>query len=106
MNIKRKKFNKNKISIKRVSVYVIFGVLWISLSDRLLNYLINDKNTLNMFQTFKGIIFVIITSILLYSTIISVVNSLVKTHNNLVVSEEFYSSLFNNNHLPFIIVDP
>ncbi|GAA0178144.1 hypothetical protein SH2C18_12460 [Clostridium sediminicola] len=106
MNKTKAKFSKNRISFKIVFLYFIFGILWISLSDHLLNLLVNDINTVNIIQTFKGILFIIITSMLLYLITINVVNSLVESHNTLILSEEFYSSLFNNNHLPFLIIDP
>jgi hypothetical protein len=41
-------------------------VLWIFFSDRLLGLLISDHQTLNVLQTFKGWIYVAITTLLLY----------------------------------------
>ncbi|SHH82518.1 EAL domain-containing protein [Clostridium grantii] len=100
------KFSKNKIALKIISLYFLFGVLWITLSDKVLDYLVKDVNTLNKLQTFKGIFFVILTCIALYFIIFYVIRSLVKRHNLLVKSEEFYSNLFNNGKLPFLIIDP
>ncbi|MEN9849046.1 MAG: hypothetical protein RL368_1786, partial [Pseudomonadota bacterium] len=52
--------------LKIALIYCFFGVLWIFFSDRLLGLLISDHQTLNVLQTFKGWIYVAITTLLLY----------------------------------------
>lgn len=52
--------------VKISSIYALFGVLWIFLSDRLLEWLIADINLLSHIQTMKGWIYVAITTALLY----------------------------------------
>lgn len=52
--------------VKISLIYAIFGILWIFLSDRLLDWLISDINLLSQIQTFKGWIYVSITTLLLY----------------------------------------
>jgi len=49
-----------------VAVYLLFSVLWIILSDRLLALLIADPEKLTSLQTAKGLFFVIATSLLLF----------------------------------------
>jgi PAS domain S-box-containing protein len=100
------KLNKNKIVFKIISFYILLGVLWITLSDKILEYLIKNIRTLNTIQTFKGITFVLLTSIALYFIIFYVIKSLVNNHNELVESEAFYSNLFDNGNLPFLVIDP
>ncbi|WP_305044006.1 putative bifunctional diguanylate cyclase/phosphodiesterase [Geoalkalibacter sp.] len=46
--------------------YLALGLLWILLSDRLLAALVADPHTLTRLQTFKGLIFILITFVLLF----------------------------------------
>jgi hypothetical protein len=52
--------------VKVSLIYAIFGILWIFLSDRLLEWLISDVAMLSLIQTMKGWIFVFATTLLLY----------------------------------------
>ncbi|MDP3582184.1 MAG: hypothetical protein Q8S39_09630 [Ignavibacteria bacterium] len=47
-------------------VYLVFGVAWIYLSDNILETFVTSAAMLTTIQTYKGSLFVIITSILLY----------------------------------------
>jgi PAS domain S-box-containing protein len=47
-------------------IYLIFGIVWIALSDKLLELLIKDTALLVDFETYKGIFFIFFTTILLY----------------------------------------
>ncbi|AFL68799.1 putative bifunctional diguanylate cyclase/phosphodiesterase [Sulfurospirillum barnesii] len=53
-------------SLRIVFFYTFFGILWILFSDALLSFFIDDANTLSALQTYKGLFFVVITSLLLY----------------------------------------
>jgi signal transduction histidine kinase len=57
-----------KFEFRITVIYMIFGILWIIFSDRILEYIISDINpdSLGTFQTIKGAFFIIITSLLLY----------------------------------------
>lgn len=46
--------------------YAAFAAVWIVLSDRLLNLLVSDPHWLGELQTYKGLVFVAVTSVLLY----------------------------------------
>jgi C4-dicarboxylate-specific signal transduction histidine kinase len=47
-------------------LYLLAGGLWILFSDKILDFLINDKTKLSEFQTYKGWFYVIVTAIFLY----------------------------------------
>ncbi len=49
-----------------VLLYALFASLWIVYSDRLLASLLTDSETLSALSTLKGILFVVVTSFLLY----------------------------------------
>ncbi len=46
--------------------FLIFGVLWILVSDHLLNYLVQDTAVTQQMQSFKGIVFVALSALLIY----------------------------------------
>ena len=55
-----------KFEYKITLIYFIFGILWILFSDKLLEFLVKEDDLLTEFQTFKGAIFILVTSVLLY----------------------------------------
>jgi diguanylate cyclase (GGDEF)-like protein/PAS domain S-box-containing protein len=55
--------------VRSVVVYFIFGFLWILFSDRLLGALVHDPVLYQEIQTYKGWIYVALTSICLYFVI-------------------------------------
>lgn len=55
-----------KIAIKVALIYFVFGILYISLSDNMLLYLVEDAYKLTVFQTYKGVSFISITSFMLF----------------------------------------
>lgn len=58
---------KKELDIWRiVAIYLLFALLWIFFSDSLLEFFVTDAKTLSTFQTYKGIFFVLSTSVILY----------------------------------------
>ena len=53
----------NKITL----IYIFFGAMWIFVSDRVLEFFALSTGVLTVLQTYKGWLFIIITSLLLYS---------------------------------------
>ncbi|SDM16020.1 diguanylate cyclase (GGDEF) domain-containing protein [Geoalkalibacter ferrihydriticus] len=53
-------------ALKIAGGYLLAGLLWILLSDRLVAVFITDPTALTRLQTFKGLIFVLITGLLLF----------------------------------------
>ncbi len=53
------------IALRIVIIYFTFASMWILFSDFLLEFFVKDINTLSTLQTYKGLLFIIITSILL-----------------------------------------
>lgn len=54
---------------KIILIYIIFGCLWILLSDSLLAWLVNDAPTLSKVQMYKGWFYVFVTAGFLYGLI-------------------------------------
>ena len=64
--MKKKKFLHEKFSYRIAILYLVFGLLWILLSDELLDFLIKDLETLSNIQTYKGFFFIFITALMLF----------------------------------------
>ena len=56
-------------SWKIAFTYLLIAGLWIMVSDQLVVFLFNDTDAISMFQTYKGIFFVSVTSYLLFYTL-------------------------------------
>jgi PAS domain S-box-containing protein len=65
MNINIKKPDRYTV-LKIIGVYAIFSCLWIYLSDTVLGSVISDPALITRISVYKGFLFVIITSVLLY----------------------------------------
>jgi PAS domain S-box-containing protein len=65
MKINLKKPDRYTV-LKIIGVYAIFSCLWIYLSDTALNFIVTDTSVMTRISVYKGFLFVIITSILLY----------------------------------------
>jgi PAS domain S-box-containing protein len=64
--MKKKKVFLQKFTYRITFLYLIFGLSWILLSDKLLDFLIKDLETLSDVQTYKGFFFIFITALMLF----------------------------------------
>ncbi|HSP01476.1 MAG TPA: hypothetical protein VLN90_08460, partial [Thioalkalivibrio sp.] len=58
-----------RAALRIVIIYLVLGILWILLSDRVLATLVDDPALLSWLQTFKGWAYVLVTALLLYALI-------------------------------------
>lgn len=65
--MKKRFFPFNKFSYRITSFYLLLGFAWILLSDKLMNFMFTDLVALSTAQTYKGIFFVLITALVLYT---------------------------------------
>lgn len=87
--------NALKISL----FYMLIGFLWIFYSDTALNNLnIKNTETLSIFQTYKGLFYVTITSILLYLLIL-------RNEKKLVYNAAQYQKMFEYNPNPMLFIE-
>lgn len=59
--------SNNYLSIKVAAIYMVFSLLWIYFSDRILDNLVQDPELILQLQTYKGWAFVCISGLLIYS---------------------------------------
>ena len=82
---------KNKLKyecIKICLIYFMIGFVWIYFSDRIANKLASNNNILLIISTYKGWLYVIATSIILYSLIDSLLRKVNLTEKKFIVSNE------------------
>ncbi len=63
-------FSPKKIAIRISGSYLVAGVLWILLSDRILLALVNDPQRVSTLNTVKGWFYIMVTALLLHYLII------------------------------------
>ena len=78
----------NKIVLRVVFIYLVFGLLWIFLSDRILSSLVLNHAEFVHFGTYKGLAFVAATSCLLFFLLSSTLKRQMKIEESLKISEE------------------
>lgn len=54
------------VSVRITGIYVVIGVLWIILSDRVLLFLVSDIETFTRYQSYKGWFYVVTTAIFFF----------------------------------------
>lgn len=86
--------------------YLLFGLLWILFSDKVLDLLVQDDSLLTQFQTYKGAFFILVTSAFLYFFVKRHMKSLRDAETKLLESEKHYKALFNNNHSAILLINP
>ncbi|MGE5679253.1 MAG: PAS domain S-box protein [Bacillota bacterium] len=82
-------------ALKITTVYFIIGSIWILSSDKILFNLIDDPVMLTNFQTYKGWLFILVTSLVLFLMISRTIGLLKNTLERLAFSEEKFSKAFN-----------
>lgn len=86
-------------AITLATIYAVFGVVWIALSDWALAMLVSDPNLLTLLQTSKGWLFVSAGALLILMVGGRVVSALES-------SEKRYRLLFADTPLPMVLYDP
>lgn len=66
MKINLQTLKKVKFEYKIGAIYFVIGFLWIYLSDKFFGSIITNKDTLTFFSIIKGIIYIAVTTLLLY----------------------------------------
>lgn len=95
-----------RLEYKVTFSYLIFGFLWILFSDTLLDRLEPDDSLLTQFQTYKGIFFILITSVLLYLLVRKHMVALKIAGDKLRENENHYKALFIDNLSVILLVSP
>jgi len=66
----KQKYEAFKISI----IYSVIGICWILFSDNFVNKLADNRNIFEIANTYKGILYVLVTAIIIYLLVINLLN--------------------------------
>ena len=83
-------------ALRIVGIYAFFAAMWILVSDTIVGWLVSDHDTLTKVALFKGWLFVLLTSLLLYKLIFSDNLKLAKATALLQASEERFHTIYDS----------
>ncbi len=86
-------------------IYVIFGMLWILLSDRILSIFVTDVDTMAFIQTIKGNAYVFLTAALLWGLIFNGLTKINEVSDNLRSSLARYQSHYDQGLVGILALD-
>ena len=87
-----------KIALKIAFLYGIIGLAWIWVTDWLIFYVINNSETITIFQSYKGFFYVLGTSLLLFYLIKKNVKQITNLNSKIVNQNQKLQSLHQKTH--------
>ncbi len=84
---------KLKPSFKIVLTYILFGFFWIIFSDKIIDLIADNKHLYTILQTYKGLFFILFTSILLFR----ITERHLEKEKIMIVKEKLKLDQINNN---------
>ena len=88
-------------TLKIVLVYFVFALMWILFSDALLEYFVQDTMKLTKMQTYKGIFFILVTSLLLFTLIRSKIMEILAIQKQLFENEQRLKNVIKGANLGY-----
>jgi len=98
-------YKKYNLAHRVTLIYVLFGILWIMLSDKLLEIVIKDIEVMAFIQTIKGNLYVIITGLLLWTLIVMGSKEINTLYEETSISEAKYRSYFEQGFTGIVLLD-
>ncbi len=83
-----KVLNPKRSAARIALTYLIFGGLWILTTDKILEFFFGTSQTYNLFQTFKGWVYVALTAFVAYTLVISTLELYQQARNKVQESKE------------------
>ncbi len=92
--------------LRVILLYLVFGSLWIAVSDRVLEALVADPHRISVLQTWKGWAFVLVSAALIALTVRRELRLRARAEERLRVSEERYHTLFEGANDAIVVFEP
>ena len=95
------KFDPIRVALKIVIVYSVLGILWILLSDKFVTTFIIDRDFENLVSIIKGWVYVLLTSLLLFSLVLSSLKKIQHAQEDLknIAYRDSLTNLYNRTML-------
>ena len=100
--------NIKKIPWKTLVIYYVFGILWILFSDQLLELMTENYDTYVHMQSYKGIFYVTITTVMLFFLIrldYSKTIQLNAATSELYIQTKFVDEIYNSSNTAILVWD-
>ncbi|MGB3225185.1 MAG: PAS domain S-box protein [Desulforhopalus sp.] len=97
--------NKSVQIFRIVGTYFLFGCAWIYFSDSLLEWLVGDAEVINKIENYKGLLFIIVTSIFLYLLLARLNRKIGQAIRKHLESDQKLNFLVKNTSDILVIVD-
>jgi len=101
----KNQFRKYSLAHRVTIIYMVFGVLWIMLSDKFLSFVISDIDVMAFIQTIKGNLYVLITGALLWFLIVIGLKEINGLHDETIKSEAKYRGYFEQGFIGILLFD-
>jgi len=88
------RFHPKRIAVKILLIYLIIGVSWVLLSDKILSRLISDPKIITTISTIKGWFYVLVTGIVLYYLVLSSLNRIRSVNQDLLRNYEELAAVY------------
>jgi len=90
---------------KIVTLYILFGILWIALSDSVLFVITSDPLKYPLLQTYKGYFYVLSTGILLYFLISHYYHNVAALHEKASLLEVLMDKMYDESTVAIVLWD-
>lgn len=87
------------------AVYLILGILWITVSGELLHTLAGGSDIEPRYEIYKGLLYVIVTGLIIFFLIKKRENILLNLQDELSLSYDKWKNIFENANDPILILD-
>ena len=88
-------------TLRIVFAYTLFSTLWILFSDKILHYFVHDAEKLTALQTYKGLFFISVTTLLLFILIKTQISQLHKMQRKIKENEQRLGHVIQGAHLGY-----
>ncbi|HEX9021399.1 MAG TPA: HD domain-containing phosphohydrolase [Nitrospirota bacterium] len=92
-------------ALRIIMLYVLFGALWMAVSDRILEQIVPDVHVFSRLQTYKGWAFVAVSTVLICYMVRRELGARERAEANLRESEEKYRTLIETANDAVFIID-
>lgn len=88
-------------TLRIVFSYALFSTLWILFSDKILHYFVQDAEKLTIFQTYKGLFFISLTTLLLFILIKTQISQFYAMQRKIKENEQRLEYVIQGAHLGY-----